>query len=140
MARSTHRLATATGVAPHEAGGSALDAVVRSGAVRPAGRFPGHVPGREVPLRLPTGARTGPGPGRPALLPGQGIAPAAATLDAVHSLGLDLVPGAGVPAATAPGAGCARLMYLRDHGSQPWNAVLRTASSTPRPVTLSFPG
>jgi gamma-glutamyltranspeptidase/glutathione hydrolase len=140
MARSTHRLATATGVAPHEAAAGALDAVVGGAAVRPAGGFARHVPGRVVAVRLFTGARTGTGPGRPALLPGQGIAPAAATLDAVHSLGLDLVPGAGVPAATAPGAGCARLIYLRDHGSQPWNAVLRTASSTPRPVTLSFPG
>jgi hypothetical protein len=37
-------------------------------------------------------------------VPGQGISPAAATIEPAEQLGLDLVTGAGLPAATAPGA------------------------------------
>jgi gamma-glutamyltranspeptidase/glutathione hydrolase len=134
MARTPHRLAAAAGVAAREAGGEALDADVRTGAVRQCHPLSVDVPGGETPVLVTTGEGAGEPAGRPALLAGQGIAPAAATIDAVNPLGLDLVSGAGVPAATVPGAGCARLMFLRDHGSRPWTAVLRTASSTPRPV------
>ena len=47
-------------------------------------------------------------------------------------------PGAPT-ATTAPGAARAWLTLLRDHGTQPLDAVLRYAPSTPRPVT-PFPG
>jgi gamma-glutamyltranspeptidase/glutathione hydrolase len=109
-------------VAPLEAGGRALGLSL-------------DVPGGEIPVLVATGEGPGQSTGRSARLPGQGIAPAR-TIAAVLPFGSDPVSGAGVPAATVPGAGCARLMFLRDHGSQPWNAVLRTASSTPRPVTF----
>jgi gamma-glutamyltranspeptidase/glutathione hydrolase len=42
-------------------------------------------------------------------------------------LGLDLVPGTGLLAATVPGAFGAWLTMLRDHGTQPLDAVLRYA-------------
>ena len=44
---------------------------------------------------------------------------------------LDPVPGPGLLAATVPGAPRARLTLLRDHGTQPRDAVLRYAPSTP---------
>jgi gamma-glutamyltranspeptidase/glutathione hydrolase len=144
LACTPHRLAAAAGVAARDAGGEALHtvgmALVGTCTVGPSHPLSVGVPGGATLVLVPTGEGAGEATGRPALLSGQGIAPGAATNDAVDTVGLDLVPGAGVPAATLPGAGCARLMFLRDHGSQPWNAVLRTASSTPRPVTRCFPG
>ena len=61
------------------------------------------------------------------VLSGQGVAPAGATIEAYGQLGLDLVPGTGLLAATVPGAVGAWLTLLRDHGTLPLDAVLRYA-------------
>ena len=58
---------------------------------------------------------------------GQGTAPAAATIEAYRELGLDLVPGTGLLAATVPGAFDAWLLMLRDHGTLPLRDVLTPA-------------
>jgi gamma-glutamyltranspeptidase/glutathione hydrolase len=127
MVASTHWLATAAGMAVLEAGGNAFDAAVATG-------FALHVvephlngPGGEVPVLFARGG-TGEGPGAgPTVLSGQGVAPAGATIEAFGQLGLDLVPGTGLLAATVPGAVGAWLTLLRDHGTLPLDAVLRYA-------------
>jgi gamma-glutamyltranspeptidase/glutathione hydrolase len=125
MVASTHWLASAAGMAILEAGGNAFDAAVATG-------FTLHVvephlngPGGEVPVLFARG--TGEGAGRPVLLAGQGVAPAGATIEAFGQLGLELVPGTGLLAATVPGAIPAWLTLLRDHGTLPLDAVLRYA-------------
>src|SRR4051794_30905540 len=126
MVASTHWLATAAGMAVLESGGNAFDAAVATG-------FTLHVvephlngPGGEVPVVFARGG-AGADAGRPVVLSGQGVAPAAATIEAYTELGLELVPGTGLLAATVPGAIGAWLTLLRDHGTQPLDAVLRYA-------------
>src|SRR3954453_3054484 len=131
MVASTHWLATAAGMAVRGAGGNAFDAAVATG-------FTLHVvephlngPGGEAPVVFARGgAGAGPGSGGgagPAVLSGQGVAPAAATIEACTELGLELVPGTGLLAATVPGAVGAWLTLLRDHRTQSLDAVLRYA-------------
>jgi gamma-glutamyltranspeptidase / glutathione hydrolase len=119
MVASTHYLASATGMAVLERGGNAFDAAA-------AAAFTLHVtephmngPGGEVPAIFVTAADP-----TPRVLCGQGVAPAAATIARFRELGLDLVPGTGLLAATVPGAVGAWLTLLRDHGTLPLRDVL----------------
>jgi gamma-glutamyltranspeptidase/glutathione hydrolase len=127
MVASTHWLATAAGMAVLEGGGNAFDAAVATGFALQVVEPHLNGPGGEVPILFASGDRSGGGTGRPVLLSGQGIAPAGATIEAFEHLGLDLVPGTGLLAATVPGAVYAWLTLLRDHGTQPLDAVLRYA-------------
>src|SRR3712207_1741165 len=126
MVASTHWLASAAGMATLQAGGNAFDSAVAAGfnlqVVEP------HLngPGGEVPILFARGGQ-GPGAGVPVVLSGQGVAPAGATIEAFTDLGLGLVPGTGLLAATVPGALSAWLTLLRDHGTLPLDAVLRFA-------------
>ncbi len=61
------------------------------------------------------------------MLCGQGVAPAAATLEHYRGLGLDLVPGSGLLAAVVPGAFDAWMLLLRDFGTLPLSRVLGPA-------------
>ncbi|HVQ91388.1 MAG TPA: gamma-glutamyltransferase [Mycobacteriales bacterium] len=123
MIASTHWLATAAGMAVLEAGGNAFDAAA-------ATAFTLHVvephlngPGGEVPAVFGTAADPG-----PTVLCGQGVAPAGATTAHYRDhLGLTLVPGTGLLAATVPGAVGGWLALLRDHGTMPLRAVLSYA-------------
>src|SRR5437763_14278919 len=99
MIASTHYLATAVGMSVLERGGNAFDAAA-------AAAFTLHVvephlngPGGEVPMILATADNP-----TPRVLAGQGTAPAAATIEHFEALGLDLIPGTGLLAATVPGA------------------------------------
>lgn len=111
MAASTHWLATGCAQSVLERGGTAVDAAV-------AGAFVLHVvephlngPGGDlVALFCPAG-------GPPRVLDGQGPAPAAASIEHFHRLGLAEVPGAGGLAAAVPGAVPAWLALLADHGT-----------------------
>jgi gamma-glutamyltranspeptidase/glutathione hydrolase len=127
MVSSTHWLASQSAMAELEAGGNAFDAAV-------AGAFVLHVvephlngPGGEVPAIFATA-----GEPTPVVLCGQGTAPAGATAEHFHGLGLDLVPGSGPLAAAVPGAVNAWLMLGRDHGTRPLRNVLSYAAGYAR--------
>ncbi|HEX9066023.1 MAG TPA: gamma-glutamyltransferase [Streptosporangiaceae bacterium] len=112
MVASTHWLASAAGMAVLESGGNAFDAAVATGFVLQVVEPHLNGPGGEVPV-IGFSARDG----RAFVVDGQGPAPAAATLTAFEALGIDLVPGNGLLAATVPAAFGAWLLLLRDYGT-----------------------
>src|SRR4051812_24525314 len=127
MVASTHWLASAAGMATLEVGGNAFDAAVAAGLTLQVVEPHLNGPGGEVPVLFARSPRAATGAGVPVVLSGQGVAPAGATIEAYSQLGLDLVPGTGLLAATVPGAIGAWLTLLRDHGARPLAAVLRFA-------------
>lgn len=119
---STHWLASQTGMAMLERGGTAFDACA-------AAAFVLHIvephlcgPGGEVPAIFYS-AKTD----QVEVLCGQGSAPHGATIDAFKALGLDLVPGSGLLATVVPGAVGAWMMLLRDHGKLRLREILEPA-------------
>ncbi|MGD0808913.1 MAG: gamma-glutamyltransferase [Acidimicrobiales bacterium] len=122
MVSSTHWLASASAMAVLEAGGNAFDAAVAAGFVLQVVEPHLNGPGGEVPAILSIAGNP-----RPLVLAGQGPAPARATAEHFGSLGLDLVPGSGLLAATVPGAFDAWLVLLRDHGTMGLRAILQFA-------------
>lgn len=121
MAASTHWLASQSAMAVLERGGNAFDAAVAAAfvlhIVEPHLNGPG---GDLVAIVAPVGQA-------PMVLAGQGAAPRAATIEHYRDLGLELVPGAGLLAATAPGAFDAWMLLLRDHGTWEFDAVIEFA-------------
>lgn len=122
MVASTHWLASQSAMSVLERGGNAFDAAV-------CGAFVLHVvephlngPGGEVPAIVATADDH-----IPKVLCGQGPAPAGATIAHFRDLGLDLIPGSGLLAATIPGAVDAWLLLLRDHGTWRLRDVLEPA-------------
>src|SRR5246127_4269351 len=99
MVASTHWLASAAGMAVLEKDGNAFDAAVAAGLVLQVVEPHLNGPGGEVPVIAYDQAR-----GETFVVCGQGTAPAGATLEAYRDLGLDLVPGSGLLAATVPGS------------------------------------
>jgi gamma-glutamyltranspeptidase / glutathione hydrolase len=112
MVASTHWLASAVGMAVLERGGNAFDAVVAAGFTLQVVEPHLNGPGGEVPAVFYAVDR-----GEPLVLCGQGVAPAAATIERFRSLGHELVPGTGVLAACVPGAFGGWLLLLRDFGT-----------------------
>src|SRR5271169_1211804 len=97
MVASTHWLASAAGMAVLGSGGNAFDAAVATGLVLQVVEPHLNGPGGEVPVIGFDAAQR-----RVFVLDGQGPAPAAASVGAFASLGLDLVPGTGLLAACVP--------------------------------------
>ncbi|HCG01663.1 MAG TPA: gamma-glutamyltransferase [Chloroflexi bacterium] len=122
MVSSTHWLAAQSGMAILEQGGNAFDAAVAAGFVLQVVEPHLNGLGGEVPMVLWDNSRQ-----RVDVICGQGPVPASATIDRVHSLGLDEIPGSGVLSACVPGAFGAWLMLLRDHGTLPLADVLSFA-------------
>jgi gamma-glutamyltranspeptidase / glutathione hydrolase len=112
MVASTHWLASAAGMAVLEKGGNAFDAAVAAGFTLQVVEPHLNGPGGEVPV-IGHDARRG----ETFVVCGQGTAPAAATVEAYTGLGLDLVPGSGLLAATVPGAFGGWLLLLREYGT-----------------------
>jgi gamma-glutamyltranspeptidase/glutathione hydrolase len=122
MVASTHWLASGAGMSVLELGGNAFDAAVAAGFVLQIVEPHLNGPGGDLPVIL-WSARDG----RASVVCGQGVSPAAATLDAFGDLGLGLVPGTGLLAATVPGAFGAWTTMLERWGTWELDAVLAYA-------------
>src|SRR5438067_2158539 len=119
---TTHWLASAVGMSVLEKGGNAFDAAVAAGFTLQVVEPHLNGPLGEAPI-LVWNQKTR----RAEMICGQGVAPAAATIATYKSLGLDLIPGTGLLAATVPGAfdGWARL--ARDYGTMPLAELMQPA-------------
>jgi gamma-glutamyltranspeptidase/glutathione hydrolase len=122
MVASTHWLASAAGMAVLERGGNAFDAAVAAGFTLQVVEPHLNGPGGEVPALLYSVDR-----GEPLTLCGQGVAPAAATIERFRELGHDLIPGTGVLAACVPGAFGGWLLLLQEFGTWSLEDVLAFA-------------
>src|SRR6201992_1873220 len=122
MVASTHWLASAAGMAVLERGGNAFGAAGAARCVLQVCEPHLNGPGGEVPV-IGHDARRG----ETFVVCGQGTAPAAATVGAYTDLGLDLVPGSGLLAATVPGAFGGWLLLLREYGTLRLRDVLSYA-------------
>ncbi len=109
MVASTHWLASAAGMSVLERGGNAFDAACATGFVLQVVEPHLNGPGGEVPAVFWSADRE-----QALALCGQGVAPAAATIERFHELGHDLVPGTGLLAACVPGAFGGWLLLLRE--------------------------
>ena len=122
MVASTHWLASAAGMAVLERGGNAFDAAVATGFTLQVVEPHLNGPGGEVPALLWPVAQ-----GEPIALCGQGVAPAAATIERYRELGHELIPGTGVLAACVPGAFGGWLLLLEQFGTWRLEDVLAFA-------------
>jgi gamma-glutamyltranspeptidase/glutathione hydrolase len=122
MVATTHWLASAAGMAVLERGGNAFDAAVAAGLTLQVVEPHLNGPGGEVPAIFYAVDR-----GEPLTLCGQGVAPAAATIERYRELGHDLIPGTGVLAACVPGAFGAWLLLLQEFGTWRLEDVLAFA-------------
>ena len=122
MVASTHWLASAAGMSVLERGGNAFDAAVATGFTLQVVEPHLNGPGGEVPAVFFPVAR-----GEPVALCGQGVAPAAATIERYRELGHELVPGTGVLAACVPGAFGGWLLLLEQFGTWRLEDVLEFA-------------
>ena len=122
MVASTHWLASAAGMAVLERGGNAFDAAVATGFTLQVVEPHLNGPGGEVPALLWPVSH-----GEPIALCGQGVTPAAATIERYRGLGHELVPGTGVLAACVPGAFGGWLLLLEQFGTWRLEDVLAFA-------------
>jgi gamma-glutamyltranspeptidase / glutathione hydrolase len=120
MVSSTHWLATQCGMAALEQGANAFDAAVAAGFVLQVVEPHLNGLGGEVPILLWDASR-----GKAEVICGQGPVPKAATIEAIHALGLDDIPGTGLLAACVPGAFGGWMALLRDHGTWRLSDVMR---------------
>ena len=109
---STHWLASASGMAVLERGGNAFDAACAAGLVLQVVEPHLNGPGGDLPAVFWSAER-----GEPLVLCAQGVAPAAATIDAYRSRGHELVPGTGLLAACVPGSFGGWLLLLMEFGT-----------------------
>jgi gamma-glutamyltranspeptidase / glutathione hydrolase len=122
MVASTHWLASSVGMSVLERGGNAFDAAVAAGFTLQVVEPHLNGPGGEVPAVFFSAERD-----EPLALCGQGVAPAAATIERFRALGHELIPGTGVLAACVPGAFGGWLALLRDFGTWRIDDVLAFA-------------
>ncbi len=122
MAASTHWLATATAMGVLERGGNAFDAAAAGGFVLQVVEPHLNGPAGEVPIILWSESER-----RVHVVCGQGVAPAAATPEAMRALGVDLIPGTGLLPATVPGSFGGWTLMLERFGSWELADVLEAA-------------
>ena len=122
VAASTHWLATAVAMATLEKGGNAFDAAAAAGLTLQVVEPHLNGPLGEAPILVWSEKNQ-----RCDMICGQGVAPQGATIAHYRSLGLDLVPGTGLLAATVPGAFDGWMRLLRDYGSLPLAEILGPA-------------
>jgi len=119
---STHWIAASVAMAVLERGGNAFDAATAAGFTLQVVEPHQNGLGGDVPIIFWNVARK-----RIEVVCGQGPAPAGATIAHYRSLGLELVPGAGLLAAVVPGVFDAWMLLFRDHGTASLGAVLEPA-------------
>jgi gamma-glutamyltranspeptidase/glutathione hydrolase len=119
---STHWLASAVGMSILEKGGNAFDAAAAAGFTLQGVEPHLNGPLGEAPILVWSEANR-----RCDMICGQGVAPSAATIARFRELGLDLIPGTGLLAATVPGAFDAWMRLLRDYGTMPLAEILGPA-------------
>lgn len=124
MVASTHWLASAVGMSVLERGGNAFDAAAAAGFVLQVAEPHLNGPAGEVPILLWSEDDQ-----EVSAVCGQGVAPAAATAGAFADLGLHIVPGTGLLAATVPGAFDGWLRMLERWGTWSLADVLEPAIS-----------
>ncbi|TMC04638.1 MAG: gamma-glutamyltransferase family protein [Chloroflexi bacterium] len=122
MVASTHWLASAAGMAVLERGGNAFDAAVAAGFTLQVVEPHLNGPGGDMPALVYSAERD-----RVLAVCGQGPAPGAATIDRLHSLGLDMIPGTGLLAPCVPGAVGGWLLMLAELGTWRLGDVLEFA-------------
>jgi gamma-glutamyltranspeptidase/glutathione hydrolase len=122
MVASTHWLASAAGMSVLEQGGNAVDAAVAAGFVMQI--VEPHLSGPAGDLSAIVWSADD---DRASVICGQGVAPAAASIEHFDSLGLDLVPGSGLLPATVPGAFGGWTIMLERWGSWELAEVLAYA-------------
>jgi gamma-glutamyltranspeptidase/glutathione hydrolase len=105
-----------------ERGGNAFDAAVATGLTLQIVEPHLNGPGGDVPILAWSAKRR-----RPEAICGQGVAPAAATIDRFRDLGLDLIPGTGLLPAVVPGSFGAWMRLLSDFGTMRVEDVLEPA-------------
>ncbi|QOG07280.1 gamma-glutamyltransferase family protein [Aureimonas sp. OT7] len=118
---STHWIASAVGMAILERGGNAFDAAVATGFVLQVVEPHLNGPAGDLPVIYCEAGE------RPEVLCAQGPAPAAASVEAMRALGLDMIPGSGLLATVVPGAFDGWLRLLRDHGTMELGDVIAPA-------------
>jgi gamma-glutamyltranspeptidase / glutathione hydrolase len=122
MVASTHWLASASGMSVLERGGNAFDAAVAAGFVLQVVEPHLNGPGGDLPAIVWSATD-----GAAHVVCGQGVAPHAATMERFGELGLSLVPGTGLLAATVPGSFGAWTTMLERWGSWELADVLEPA-------------
>jgi gamma-glutamyltranspeptidase/glutathione hydrolase len=122
MVASTHWLASASGMSVLERGGNAFDAAVAAGFVLQIVEPHLNGPGGDLPAIVWSAADGG-----PHVVCGQGVAPQAADVAGYRDLGLSLMPGTGLLAATVPGAFGAWTLMLERWGTWELADVLAPA-------------
>jgi gamma-glutamyltranspeptidase/glutathione hydrolase len=135
MVGSTHWLATACAMSVLERGGNAFDAAAAGGFVLQVVEPHLNGPGGEVPIVLWSERDE-----QVRVICGQGVAPAAATIDAFEQLGIKQIPGTGLLAATVPGAFGGWLLMLERWGSWRLRDILGYAISYARNGYPAIPG
>lgn len=122
MVATSHWLASATGMSILERGGNAADAAVAAGFVLQIVEPHLNGPGGDVPILLWSETEK-----KVSVICGQGVSPATATVERLHGLGVDLMPGTGLLPAVVPGAFGAWTLLLEQHGTWSLREVLEPA-------------
>ncbi|MBV9860351.1 MAG: gamma-glutamyltransferase family protein [Alphaproteobacteria bacterium] len=119
---STHWLASSVAMSMLEKGGNAFDAAAAAGFTLQVVEPHLNGPLGDAPILVWRQQDWS-----CAMICGQGVAPQAASIERFRSLGLDLIPGTGLLAATVPGAFDAWARLLRDYGTMPLGEILAPA-------------
>ncbi|MGH7120083.1 MAG: gamma-glutamyltransferase family protein [Acetobacteraceae bacterium] len=109
---STHWIASQVGMAVLERGGNAFDAAAATAFTLQVAEPHLNGPAGSAPIIIHCAKS-----GTQHVICGQGVAPAAATIERFSALGLDLIPGTGLLPAVVPGAFDAWCLLLRDWGT-----------------------
>lgn len=118
VAASTHWIASSVAMRMLELGGNAFDGAAAAGLTLQVLEPHLNGPGGEVPIIYWNEARS-----ELKVICGQGVAPQAARIGHFRAMGLNLVPGTGLLAATVPGVFDAWMLMLRDHGTLPLASI-----------------